>query len=87
MSWINYPRGGTSFGEGRWLCNVVKGQSVVVEILSLTERGWFRDCGKKLHYRETVTHVDWVPDPAGVPRPAYVPARIQAILSGEKRVK
>lgn len=76
MSWIEFPRPGTSFGDGRWLCTVEVDGWKRVEILELRLGRWLR-----LPKSSTVTHVDYVPPPAGGAPLGRIPARIQAITS------
>lgn len=80
MAWIPYPRGGTSFGNGRWLCTVVTGGKGRVEILKLRDGVWCRRGGRPLSRRETVIAVDYLPQPLGLAPAESLPARVRAIL-------
>lgn len=82
MNWLPYPRTGTHFQDGRWLCTVEIGTTLQVEILDLESGSWFRNVTERLTDRERVTAVTWVPEPAGEPvrKEARHAARTRALV-------
>ena len=64
MQWMPYPRSGTTYQNGRWMCTVLTGTSLNTEILELDDCQWFRNVNEQLGERERVTHVAYVPEPS-----------------------
>lgn len=75
-AWIPYPRTGTHFEDGRWLCTV-EGAKHPVQILTLRNGEW-----ERLPRRHKVVAVTQLPEPAGaaVRREAQFAARTRALL-------
>jgi hypothetical protein len=69
INWMPFPRPGTHFENGRWLCTVATATTLRVEILDLEGGCWFRNVSEKLTDREQVVAIAWVPEPAGFVTP------------------
>lgn len=82
MNWIPFPRLGTHFGDGTWLCTVEKAGGRSVEILDLEGGVWFRRGVELKARRERVIAVAHMPEPAGtaVRRESKYAARIRALV-------
>ena len=72
ISWIPYPRPGTSLSSGRWLASVELGTTLETEILELEMGQWYWPDGSRLGDREKVVAVAHVPVPYR-PAPAVKP--------------
>ena len=72
ISWIPYPRLGTSLSSGRWLASVELGTTLETEILDLEMGQWYWPNGSLLGEREKVVAVAHVPVPYR-PAPAVEP--------------
>ena len=67
INWIEYPRPGTSVGEGRWLCTVFTPRRSRVEFLNLIDGDWYFDDDQPLT-RAKVIAIAYVPEPYTAPR-------------------
>lgn len=74
ISWIPYPRPGTSLLSGRWLASVELGTTFETEILDLECGQWYWPDGSRLGDREKVVAVAHVPAPYR-PAPVVQPER------------
>lgn len=83
ISWIPYPRLGTSLSSGRWLASVELGTTLETEILELEMGQWYWPDGSRLGDREKVVAVAHVPVPYR-PAPAVQPERAPARLARSK---
>lgn len=67
MSWIPYPRPGTSVLDGTWLCTVERASGPEVRVLRLKNGEWQNRDGSPLSRREQVTAIDYMPKPYRAP--------------------
>lgn len=63
ITWIEFPRAGTSVLAGNWLATVETGTVLATAILQLDEGQWFWPDGRMLSDRERVVAIAYIPEP------------------------
>lgn len=63
ITWIEFPRAGTSLLAGSWLATVETGTVLATTILQLDDGQWFWPDGTMLFDRDRVVAIAHIPDP------------------------